>query len=119
MFESSFFTTNFMPYTATGVATTYIAEGIHDDRINPNRDENESSETLKRVRNTLITSSVTTAAGFAHNVMYDHTISEAEALTQVEAQAYVDSMSDEELEQALTQVGLLEQEMSNSIDKTI
>ena len=119
MFESSFITIDLMPYTATGVATTYIAEGINNDRLNPNRDPNETSETVKRVRNTLITTSVTTAAGFAHNDLYENTINEAQALTQVEAQAYVDSMSDEDLETALTQVGLLEQEMSNDIDKTI
>ena len=51
--------------------------------------------------------------------MHDNAISAAEAQAQVEAQAYVESLSDEELEQALTQVGLLEESMAVDTEKTI
>ena len=111
---SSFLTTELMPYTATAGSTTYVLGASEENKQAGNDDE-----TVRRVRNTLITTAVSTASAFAQEIMHDNAISAAEAQAQVEAQAYVESLSDEELEQALTQVGLLEESMAVDTEKTI
>ncbi len=117
---SSFMTTELMPYTATAGSATYVTSAaVKDDKAKKANPDADNAETIKSIRNTLITTATSTASALAHNVMYEDAITEAQALTQVEAQAYVDSLSDEELEQALTQVGLLEEDMSFDTEKTI
>ena len=117
---TSMLTTELMPYTSAGVATTYIAEGaMNDNKAKKDDPDAGNDQTIERIRNTLITTATTTASAFAQEILHDGAVSQAEAIQQVEAQAYVDSLSDEELEQALQQVGLLEQDMTFETKKTI
>lgn len=119
---------------STGVAASaYMIEGIIQDSRAKQRREAEQAEgeerenvandqpsvTLKRSATTLTISALPSLSLVTQDARFNHTMDKYhQEYIQVEAQSYVDSMSDEDLELALEQVGLLEKDMTVDTEKT-